>query len=163
MAFFAQAADSSVKVGVYDSRVIAFAHFWSTETQRNISETIEQGKTAKSAGDERTAKACAAKMGELQRSLHLQVFSTAPATEAMASIQERLPALLKEAGVTHLISCWDEKALSPYPAHARVDMTERLLAQFPLPEGKKKMVDQIRKTKPLSLEEAKRLDAAGKL
>jgi hypothetical protein len=93
----------------------------------------------------------------------MQVFSTAPIDAVLAGLSDRLPALLRETGVSRLVSQWDEPALAGVPAADRVDVTERLLREFHLPAARQKHLDQLRTVKPLPLERARLLSQQNKL
>ena len=153
----------AARVGTYDSRVVAFAYFWSAPQQQMAKERMAAAKTAKATGDQATYAAIAQEMKERQSRSHLQVFSTAPVDDAMAALRERLPQLAAQAGVGEFVSKWDEAALQKYPEDARVDVTDLLVQEFKLPEPQQKMLEGIKRATPLPLDEARRLDVAGKL
>jgi len=153
----------AARVGIYDSRVVAFAYFWSAPQQQMLRERMAAAKAAKAAGDQAAYAAIAKEMKELQSRNHLQVFSTAPVDEAMAALRERLPQLATQAGVGEFVSKWDETALRKFPVDARVDVTDLLVQEFKLPEPQKKMIEGIKRATPVPLDEARRLDAAGKI
>jgi len=46
---------------------------------------------------------------------------------------------------------------------ARVDMTDLLVQEFKLPESQQKVLETIKRAPPVPLDEARRLDAAGKM
>ena len=77
------------RIGVYDSRVVAYAHFWTAEQQQQLKEKAEVAKAAKSAGDTAQFNKLNKEMSELQEKLHREVFSTAPADEAMHELASR--------------------------------------------------------------------------
>src|SRR5215467_8729093 len=93
---------SAQRIGVYDSRVVAYAHFWTAEQQKQLKEKADVAKAAKSAGDTAQFNKLSKEMSELQEKLHRQVFSTAPADEAMAALKARLPEIQKQASVSAL-------------------------------------------------------------
>ena len=151
------------RVGIYDSRVVAFAYFWSAPQQQRLRERRVAARAAKAAGDQATCVAIAKEMKELQSRSHLQVFSTAPVDDAMAALRERLPQLAAQAGVGEFVSKWDEAALQQYAVDARVDVTDLLVQEFKLPESQQKVLETIKRAPPVPLDEARRLDAAGKM
>ena len=153
----------AARVGIYDSRVIAFAYFWSAPQQQMAKERMTAAKTAKAAGDQATYAAIAKEMKERQSRSHLQVFSTAPVDDAMAALRERLPQLAAQAGVGEFVSKWDEAALQQYAVDARVDVTDLLVQEFKLSEQQMKTIEGIKRATPVPLDEARRLDAAGKI
>ncbi len=96
---------------------------------------------------------------------HLEVFSTAPADEALAALKEKLPAIQQELGVRRIVSKWDEEALNSIPESNRVDVTNRLVREF-LPdqtERQRKTIDSLRNATPIPLWKAKLLYAIGAL
>jgi hypothetical protein len=157
------ATPPAARVGIYDSRVIAFAYFWSAPQQQSVRERMAAAKAAKATGDQAAYAAIAKEMKERQSRSHLQVFSTAPVDDAMAALRERLPQLAEQAGVGEFVSKWDEAALRKYPVEARVDVTDLLVQEFKLPEQQMKKLEGIKRATPLPLDEARRLDAAGKM
>jgi hypothetical protein len=151
------AAPASARVGVYDSRAVAFAYFWSPPIRKQRDELIVAAKSAKDAGDEK-------RLGELKQEIvagskqtHLQVFSTAPATEAMAALQGRLPAIQKELGVERLVSKWDRAGLQGVPEANRVEVTDRLVREFDADEKRLKSIAELKTKPPLPLWQAKLL------
>ena len=89
-------------------------------------------------------------MADDQKRIHEEVFSDAPATEAMAALEGRLPALLGALGVDRLVSKWDEKALQSVPEKSRVDVTEKLVREFITPDEKqRKVLDSMKTSKPV--------------
>lgn len=166
-AVFTRAANAvpaaSSRVGVYDSRLVAYAHFWTDAEQRRISELAAMAQTAREQGDTAAHEARSRALREHQDRIHLQVFSTAPATFALAALQPRLPALLAELGVERLVSKWDPAALQGIPEANRIDVTDRLVAEFAVPPRRAQALASMRSSKPLPLAEAQRLVAAGKL
>ncbi len=156
---------ADARVGVYDSRVVAFAHFWSEAASKPRNELMAQARAAKAAGDTARATELGRALSELQTRDHLEVFSTAPADEAMAALQDRLPAIQQELGVTKLISKWDEPALNEIPESNRVDATDRLVRELlpTLTVQQQKGIAAMKTTQPLPLDQAKKLAQSGKL
>jgi hypothetical protein len=153
------------RVGVYDSRVIAYAYFWSDAASKSRNELIAQARAAKAAGDTARFNELDGTLRDLQSSVHLEVFSTAPADEAMAALKDRLPAIQEELGVNRLVSQWDEPALQEISEADRVDATDRLVRELlPTPtETQQKIIAAMKPTKPLPLEQAKKMVQEGKL
>jgi hypothetical protein len=156
-------ASAAERVGTYDSRLVAFAAFWDDAHQTRLKVLIQEARTAKETGDHVRFKSLDQELSALQHELHMQVFSTAPIDAVLAGLSDRLPALLRETGVSRLVSQWDEPALAGVPAADRVDVTERLLREFHLPAARQKHLDQLRTVKPLPLERARLLSQQNKL
>ena len=146
-----------VRIGVYDSRAVAFAWFWSAPVQHKLQEQMAAARAAKQAGDTARFKELDATLRQTQDQIHRQVFSTAPPKEALAEIQDRLPEIQKAAGVSALISKWDEPALKPYSRAEQVDVTDRLVREFKPAEKQLKVIADLQKQKPLPLEKCDEL------
>lgn len=161
----ASAAESpGGKTGVYDSRIVAYAHFWSEPERAARDALMAAARNAKQA-DAARFKELSAQLAAAQKRSHLQVFSTAPADEAMAVLKDKLPALQQELGVGRLASVWDDAALKDTPTANRVDVTDRLVQEL-LPKAddkQKKTIAEMKKVKPMPLAKAKALADAGKL
>ena len=102
-------------------------------------------------------------MKKRQEKNHLQVFSTAPVDDVLATIKDRVELVQKQAGVSRLISKWDEAGLKPFKSAEKVDVTDPLLGAFKLDEKQLKVVSDIRKHDPLPLAKAKQMLREGKL
>jgi len=114
-------------------------------------ETIAAAKAAQAAGDTAGFEQRSAAMAALQKRMHEEVFSTAPCTEALTALAPRLPGVLRQLGVTQLVSKWDAKALRAVPEAARVDVTEELVRQFLIPnEKQRKVLDAMKTSAPIS-------------
>jgi hypothetical protein len=163
--FAAQTApgDGKPKVGVYDSRVLAYAQFWTAEHQQKLSALVKSAKEARDAGQTERFKELEAQIKAEQDRNHLQVFSTAPVDNVLAEIKDRVEAVKQEAGVALLVSKWDEAALKAHSRDQQVDVTDLLLRGFKLTEKQTKVVEDLRKQKPLPLEKAKELLRKGEL
>ncbi len=152
------------KVGVYDSRAVAYAHFWSTSSCNTRNTLMAAAKTAKREGHTGEFQRLADELGGWQKRAHLQVFSTAPCTEALAALEPQRERLQQELGIARLVSKWDEAALARVPADARIDVTERLVATLFTPNAQqRKVLDEMKTAKPLPLARAEKLEQAGKL
>jgi hypothetical protein len=151
------------RIGIYDSRVIAYAHFWSDAYQRRLNELTKAAKAARAAGQTGRFNELEAALKKAQEESHLQVFSTASVDDVLAAMRDRLPAIQKEAGVARLVSKWDETALKEYKDAQQVDVTDLLLREFKLDEKKMKVTRDIRKKKPLPLDKARELARKGEL
>jgi hypothetical protein len=152
-------------IGVYDSRVIAYAHFWSAPHQRRLSEMAKAAQAAKGDGDGQTARfqELETELKQAQEKVHLQIFSTAPADEALAALRGRLPAIEREAGVATLVSVWDDANLKRFERASRVDLTEQLLQEFKLDTNRLSTARDLRRKQPLPLEKARALIRKGTL
>ncbi|MBX3737005.1 MAG: hypothetical protein KF715_09970 [Candidatus Didemnitutus sp.] len=153
----------TAKVGVYDSRVVAYAHFFQPAHQEPLQRLIADAKAAKAAGDMARFRELEKQIVADQRAMHLQVFSTAPIAETLAAMPERVAEVEREAGVARLVSKWDEEALRGVAAADRVDVTELLVRDCVLNEKQRQTMQEIAAQPPLPLAKAREMDAAGKL
>ncbi len=157
------AATGDERIGIYDSRAIAYAEFWTEAHQRKISEMVKAAKAAKNAGETERLRKLETELKAEQERNHLQVFSTAPVEAIMAGMKDRVEAIQKEAGVSQLVSKWDDKTLKDHARAEQVDVTDLLLRGFTLNEKQQKVVADLRAKKPLALKEAEKLMREGKL
>lgn len=143
------------RIGTYDSRAIAVA-FAGSAAQRKMMEPLKVAhKKAKLAGDHVEVRRLEAEGKALQDKAHRQAFSTAPVDDLLEFIADALPEIRRAAGVTTLISMWDEKMLARYPGAEKTDVTDSLVDAFQPLERQRKTIAEIRKQKPLALDKMK--------
>jgi len=147
---------AAAKIGVYDSRAVAYAHFWTDEHQRELKEHADKLKAAKASGDAADKEKWNKIVWDERRLAHRQVFSTAPVDEILDQIKDRLPEIKKKAGVSVLVAKWDEKKLDQYKSAEKADVTDLLVAEFKFPqtEKHKKTLEEMKKVKPVPLDQA---------
>lgn len=151
------------RVGVYDSRAVAFAWFWNDAHQRQLKELSQQARAAKTAGDTNRFQTLAADLRCQQEEIHREGFSTAPPVGALDQIKDRIPEIERQAGVTALVSKWDAAALKQFPRAETVDVTGQLVREFKPTEKQLKTISELEKNKPLPLEECDELIRKGKI
>ena len=151
------------RVGVYDSRAVAYAWFWTDARQRRLQEQMQAARAAKAAGETNRLRELDAALRQQQDEMHREVFSTAPAAGALADLGGRIAEIQKAAGVVALVSKWDEAALRQYPSAGRVDVTDRLVREFKPAEKQQQVIREILKQKPLPLEECNELIRKGEI
>jgi hypothetical protein len=83
--------------------------------------------------------------------------------DVLAEMKDRLDAIQKEAGVSRLVSKWDEKTLKRYRKARQVEVTDRLLREFKLTAQQKKIAGELRQKEPLPLDQAEELIRKGEL
>jgi hypothetical protein len=152
-----------VRIGIYDSRAVAYAHFWSESYQSKLKEQVGAARAAQQAGDTARFKELDDALRQMQDQLHRQVFSTAPADEALAALKGQIPEIEKQAGVTVLVSKWGEAALKKHPHAEPVDVTGQLVREFKPTEKQLKVIADLQKQKPLSLEKCDELIRKGQI
>ena len=152
------------RIGIYDSRAVAYAWFWSAKHQTWLNQLMQSARTAKAAGETNRFTELSAVLSGHQAEMHREVFSTAPPNEAFADIKDRLPEIQKAAGVSALVSKWDDTALKKYPDAEQVDVTGRLVREFitPTPE-QEKVLSEMSKVTPLPREQCEELIRKGEI
>ena len=162
-----QAAETNTaptRIGIYASCAVAYAWFWSAKHQTQLNELMQNARAARSSGDTNRFKNFDAALRRHQDEMHREVFSTAPPTEALAEIKAHLPEIQRAAGVSTLVSKWDDAALKKYPDAERVDVTDPLVREFIQPTGQQqKVLSEMQKQKPLPLEQCEELIRKGEI
>ncbi len=151
------------RIGVYDSRAIAYAHFWSEGYQQKIKDLAKSAKEAKAAGDMVRFRDMEAELKNEQDQNHLRVFSTAPVDSILALMQNRVDEVQRTTRVGRLVSKWDASTLTQFKKAEQIEVTDALLRDFRLNEKQMKVIADIRKQKPLPLDKAQELLRKGKL
>jgi hypothetical protein len=144
----------NVRVGVYDTRVVAYARFWTAEHQQKLSAMAAEAQAAKNSGDTKKFDEIRKSLQSEQRQIHRQVFSTAPIDDVLQEIAKRLPDIQKQAGVSILISKWDAEKLKSYASVEQIDVTNLLVGEFKPTEKHRKVIEEIKKAKPVPLDRA---------
>jgi hypothetical protein len=154
-----KAEKPATKIGVYDSRCVSYAHFWTDEHQKKMTDLYNKAKAAKKAGNKEYDELDKALWAERKRS-HRQVFSTASIDDVLETIKDRLPEIQKKAGISVLVSKWDEEKLKQYKSAEKVDVTDLLVSQFKFPptEKHKKVLDSMKKVKPVPLDQVDKIE-----
>src|ERR1022692_1667905 len=127
-AAFGQSKESTLRIGVYDSRAVAVAHGNSTEVRKSLDAAKADYQKAKAAKDDKRVKEIETQMKARQRRLHEQGFSTGSIADILAKIKDALPGVAKKAGVDVIVSKWEVNYQSP--EIKVVDVTDDLLALF---------------------------------
>ena len=86
-----------------------------------------------------------------QRLLHMQAFSTAPVTNLLDQIKDKLPAITRTAGVSVLLSKWDKDGLARYKDAELVDVTMALVDAFSPSERQRQSAIAIQQQKPIPI------------
>jgi hypothetical protein len=145
------------RLGIYDSRVVGYAFFWSAPQQQQLAERVKAAKAAQASGNTAQFRELDKNLAEEQKKLHDQVFSTAPVPQALDALKDRIPDIRKEAKVSVLISKWDQAALAQHPGAKTIDVTDLLVREFHPAEQQLKTITEIKKQKPVPLEKMQRI------
>ena len=151
----AKTKPAKLRVGTFDSRAIAIAYVNTDDFKQALKKLKDEHKKAKAAGDEKKAKELEAKGEAQQQLLHTQGFSTASVGEYLERVKDKIPAVAKEAGVDVIVSKWDLVYQSPDADF--VDVTVQLVKLFNPDERTLKIGEELKKTPPIPLEEARNI------
>jgi len=156
---FAQETGSTNKarVGIYDSRAIAVAFAGSASFKDWLGDLRAKHEKAKASGDQKQAAELEAEGASRQKLMHMQGFSTAPVTNLLELIKDKLPAINEKAGVSVLVSKWDKAGLARYKDADHVDVTMALVDAFSPSERQRKTAIDIQKHEPIPLEQAEQI------
>jgi hypothetical protein len=146
------AAAQRVRVGVYDSRMVALAYYNSDEHRRLTRDLMAQLKAAKAANDTAKIADLEFRGPALQNLMHYQVFSTASIPNVMEKLAPELPGIAAEARVSVIVSKWDVAFHGSGVEY--VDVTDALAARFNPNERVRQWIAEGRTKQPLPLLEA---------
>ena len=147
-----QPATPPRRVGVYDSRSIAFA-YWTPEKRSEYVDGLQkQQKAATARGDDDEAKRLSDKIWAHRILLSMQVFSTAPVDNILDTIKGSLAQVKKRADIDLLASKWDRTSLSRYKEAEQVDVTLLLLAELDIEEKPLRYVWEMKRLPPEPLD-----------
>jgi len=141
------------RIGIYDSRAVAVAYAGSSFQQAKMSDLVTQQKKTKADGDKKQIARIEAEGRAWQAQLHQQGFSTAPVDDLLTNISNELPQIQADAGVTQLISKWNEPELQKHASAEKVDVTMKLVDAFHPNERQRQHAIEIQKKKPSKLKE----------
>lgn len=147
------------RIGTYDSRSIAVAYAGSA-AQRAVMDPLKAAfQKAKQEGNQAEMDKLQAQGRALQEQAHRQGFGTAPVDDLLEKIADALPEIRRVAGVSALVSIWDEKTLAQHAGAVAVDVTMPLVDAFHPTDKQRKVAEDIRKQKPVAMD---KLKGAGK-
>lgn len=141
-----------VRVGVFDSRLVALAYYNSDEHRRFMQQLMSQMQAAKTANDTSKIAELEFQGPALQNLMHYQVFSNASIPNVVANLREELPRIAEEAQVSLIVSKWDV-------AYRRsdvdyVDVTDALVRRFNPSEKVQRWLADSKTKEPIPLLEA---------
>lgn len=146
-----ETASPQLRVGTFDSRAVAFAYARSEMFKKWLNELATAASEAEAAGDTARVK----ELEEQAQAEHAlrskQVFSTFPAYDVLAKIEEEIPKIAVEAGVDVIVSKWD--VVYKRSGIEFVDVTELMVGVFRLDEDSRKMLKDLQQKAPVPLGE----------
>ena len=119
------------RIGTFDSRAISMA-FYQSDAEYGVRERMlrlrRELEEARASGDVERVRQLEAYKPAFHQVQLLQSFSTGSVREIMEKIEEELPQIAEEAGVSVIVSKWEVAHKSP--AVELVDLTLQLVALF---------------------------------
>lgn len=147
-------APSGMRVGTYDARAVAVAYAHSDIFDRIYKARKAELDQAKAKGDGRRVEELKAWGKTQQQRLHRQGFAGAPIGDILAHVKDRLPVVADKAGVAVITQETDYVS----SAVERVDVTGELVTLFNPKDKTLKIIQDLRKHPPLSMEEIDKLE-----
>jgi len=148
---FAQKKSTVLKIGTYDSRIIAFAWSRTDYLKQHMIKFNQQNDSATKVHDSARVKELSVGIMSYQHLLHQVVFSNGSTGFIMALIKDKIPGLAKSAGVSVIISKWELSYSDP--SIEVVDLTSQVAQLFQPKENIDKMAEEISKQAPAPIEE----------
>jgi hypothetical protein len=145
-------AAPTVRIGVFDSRMVALAYYNSDEHRRFMQDLMAQLKAAKAANDTAKIADLEFRGPALQSLMHYQVFSNASIPNVMDRLAPDLPKVAAEARVPVIVSKWDVAFHDPNVEY--VDVTDALVARFNPSEQVQKWIADGKTKAPIPLLQA---------
>jgi hypothetical protein len=142
---------SKLKVGTFDSRALAMAHYRSEAFIHQMEEMRAEYTKAKEAGDEKRVKELEAEGPAQQELMHKQGFSTWPVDNILQIIKENIPDIAKQANVDVIVSKWS--IVYQRSGVEFIDVTDLMVKPFNPDEETLKTIKEIQKQDPVPLEE----------
>lgn len=141
-----------VRIGVFDSRMVALAYYNSDEHRKFTQDLMTQLKAAKAANDTAKIADLEFRGPALQNLMHYQVFSNASIPNVMEKLAPALPKIAADAQVSVIVSKWDVAFHRPDVEY--VDVTDALVARFNPNEKLQKWIADGKTKAPIPLLEA---------
>ena len=141
------AADTSAKlrIGTFDSRLVALAYYRSAHGHDALSGLREDIARAKAANDDKRLKGLEAKGPALQNLMHQQVFGCLSVPNVLAAVSDSLPMIAARAGVSMLVSKWEIRCDTS--GAERVDVTLQIVDLFQPDPATRAMIEDAMKQK----------------
>ena len=156
---FQDAADESIRIGVYDNRAIAIAY--ASSRFNPVGEKMKEFEAARERGDEVTIRDLEAWGQAHQRQLHRQGFGRVPVADLLEHVKEALPELAARLDLDAIVFEVDHLApgaTEPEPAAPEVDITMDLGMLLDPPETAIRNAKEVVKHPAIDLDEIEQLN-----
>jgi hypothetical protein len=145
----------AMRIGTYDSRAIVMAYARSPQFAAKMKDLQRQRAEATKAGDTRRVAELNTLGESMQVRLNMQGFSVAPVDDVLDTVRGQLPELAKANNVVAIAASVDYHDVSI----EIVDVTDALVSLFTTDKQALKAIADLRKQKPLPLEQVARMPA----
>ena len=145
-------AEQKVRIGVFDSRMVALAYYNGDEHRKLMQDLMAQLKAAKASSDTAKVAELEFRGPALQNLMHYQVFSNASIPNVMEKLAPELPRIASEARVSVIVSKWDVAYRQESVEY--VDVTDALVARFTPNDRVKQWIADGKSKAPIPLLEA---------
>jgi hypothetical protein len=147
----AQTSQAKIKVGTYDSRMVVYAYSRSDYFKQYMMKIKMQSDSATRANDTIRLRELSVQAMSFQHLLHQMVFSNGSVTMVMKYIQDGLPGLASQAGVSVIVSKFELNWFAP--GTETVDLSRQVCALFKPNENIESFLKEIEKVDPVPIEE----------
>ncbi|MFN8206720.1 MAG: hypothetical protein U0T82_04845 [Bacteroidales bacterium] len=147
----AQTGQTKIKVGTYDSRMVVYAYSRSDFFRQYMMKFKMQSDSATSMNDTTRLRELSVQAISFQHLLHQMVFSSGSVTMVMKYIQDGLPEVARQAGVSVIVSKFELSWLAP--GMETVDLSRQVCALFKPTENIENFLKEIEKADPVPIEE----------
>jgi hypothetical protein len=144
----------AMRVGTYDSRAVALAYYNSAGQRQAMQDMQAEYQKAKAAGDERRIKVLEASGPARQELMHQQVFSSCTISNVIREIEDRIPAIARDAGVVLMLSKWDVTYRDASIEY--IDVTMQLVRLFNPEEKVMKWIEEMKAQPPIPIDKLPR-------
>lgn len=141
-----------VRIGVFDSRMVALAYYNTDEHRTFVRDLSAQLQAARSANETAKVAELEFRGPALQNLMHYQVFSSASIPNVLEKLAPVLPKVAADARVSIIVSKWDVAFRDPSVEY--VDVTDALVARFNPSDNVQKWVASGKAKDPIPLLEA---------
>ena len=145
-----------VKVGIYDTRIIALVYYRSEEHSNYISQLKKEREEAMEAGDDELVELINKKGPGMQDLAHKQGFSTLPIPNLLEKIKDSIPVIAERFELDVIMNKWE--IIYQKDKVEFIDISMEMISFFNPSEETMKLVDQMSEVDPVPLSEIFRED-----
>ncbi len=140
-------AQTTQKIGTFDSRAVAIAYYNSKDFKNTIESSMLDMKTAKEKGDKKAIAKIERENSLRQAMMHEQGFGRGSINNIIDLVKDKIAVLAKNENLTTIVSKW-EVVYSGADVKL-VDITEKIVDLFEPNERMKQMTKEVLKSEPV--------------